>query len=154
MNLTLADVSPLLARPLKPTETARANGWIAAIDALLNARYKGAITPELEPFFWVKVADAVQRRLDKPKQMVESESAGPFSARWSSASTLGSWFGKPDLEEMDAVTGMGGARTYRTPAPDHIRFNNRMGQLDVDAAASELEAIANTTIRGSYVPPS
>lgn len=150
MELTLDRVSPLLARPLKPTETPRVTGWLAALQVSLTARYRVRLTPDLEPFFLVKVADAVQRRLDKPKQMVESESAGPFSARWSSASTLGAWFSRDDLNEMDEVTGSAGARTYRTPAPDAIRFNNLVDRFP---ESENLEVIANTTIRGSYVPP-
>lgn len=150
MDLAMMWVSPLLARPLKPAETPRVEGWLAALNVSLNARYGQRLTSDLEPFFLVKVADAIQRRLDKPKQMVESESAGPFSARWSSASTLGSWFSKDDLAEMDEVAGSAGARSYRTPAPDAIRFNNRM-ELRPDLI--DLDIIANTTIRGSYVPP-
>lgn len=149
MDLQMDQVSPLLARSLKPAETPRVTGWLAALNVALKARYGQRITGDLEPFFLVKVADAIQRRLDKPKQMVESESAGPFSARWASKSTLGSWFSREDLAEMDEVTGSAGARSYRTPAPDAIRFNNRM---ELRPEVEELDIIANTTIRGSYVP--
>lgn len=148
MELSLQDVSPLLARTLKPTEVPRVTGWIAALRVLLSARYRDQIPAGSEPFFHVQVADAIQRRLDKPRQMVESESAGPFSVRWGS---LKSWFSREDLEEMDSVAGFGGARTYRTPAPDAIRFNNRMQTKPVPD--DELDVIANTTLRGSYVPP-
>lgn len=149
MELKVERVSPLLARPLKPTETARVAGWLAALAVSLDSRYRGRITTQLEPFFLVKVADAVQRRLDKPKQMVDSETAGPFAARWNAASTLGSWFTRADLDEMDAITGTAGTRTYRTPAPDSIRFNNRIESLP---DASELEDIANVVVRGAHVP--
>ena len=149
MELKLEQVSPLLARPLKPTESARVSGWLAALTVSLNSRYRERITTQLEPFFLVKVADAVQRRLDKPKQMVDSETAGPFAARWNSASTLGSWFTKDDLNEMDSIAGTAGTRTYRTPAPDSIRFNNA---IESEPEASELEVIANVVVRGAHVP--
>lgn len=148
MELELQDVSPLLARTLKPTEVPRVTGWVAALRVLLSARYRDQIPAGSEPFFHVQVADAIQRRLDKPRQMVESESAGPFSVRWGN---LRAWFGPEDLAEMDSVAGFGGARTYRTPAPDSQRFNNRMQTKPVPD--DELDVIANTTLRGSYVPP-
>lgn len=56
--------------------------------------------------------------------MIDSEGAGPFSARWNPASSLGAWFLQGELDEMDSVTGGGGTRTYRTAAPDSVRFGN------------------------------
>ncbi|MDQ0735328.1 hypothetical protein [Arthrobacter agilis] len=117
---------------------------------LLERRYGASLTADLEPLFLVTVADAVQRRLDKLKQMIDSEGAGPFSARWNSASSLGAWFLPAELETLDSITGNTGTRTYRTPAPDHIRFNNR---VDTYEPETELEDIANEAIGEDHVSP-
>lgn len=157
LTLTLAKVQPLLAKPPSAAQAPRVEGWLAGLSVLLNNRYRAAFSapskeaPELdlEPLFLIYVADAVQRRLDKLRQMLDSEGAGPFSARWNPASSLGAWFLPAELEEMDAVTGGGGTRTYRTPAPDHIRFNNRARTYE---PGSELESIAGEALGGPDVP--
>lgn len=125
MDLTLAKVQPLLQKPVPAGQAPRVEGWLKGIAVLLDKRYGDALTLAIEPLFLVYVADAMQRRLDKLKQMVDSEGAGPFNVRWNPASSLGGWFLQSELDEMDDVTGLGGTRTYRTPAPDHIRFNNQ-----------------------------
>lgn len=117
-------MKPLLAKPPSAAQTQRVEGWIAGLRVLLNNRYGDTLTTEVEPLFLVYVADALQRRLDKMRQMLDSEGAGPFSARWSAASSLGAWFLQAELDEMDAVTGGGGTRTYRTAAPDALRYGN------------------------------
>lgn len=155
LTLTLAKVQPLLAKPPSGAQTPRVEGWLAGISVLLNTRYPSAFptTPEeasvnLEPLFLVYVADAVQRRLDKARQMLDSEGAGPFSARWSAASSLGAWFLPAELEEMDSITGGGGTRTYRTAAPDYIRFNNRLTTYEPE---TELEYVAGEALGGPDV---
>lgn len=151
LTLTLAKVQPLLVKPPSGSQAPRVEGWLAGISVLLNKRYPSAF-PEpveglpaqsLEPLFLVYVADAVQRRLDKVRQMIDSEAAGPYATRWNAASSLGGWFLPAELEEMDEVTGGGGTRTYRTPAPDYVRFNNRM---DTYEPGSELEYIAGESL--------
>lgn len=124
MDLTMAKVTPLLAKPPSAAQTPRVEGWLAGLKVLLDNRYGDKLTSALEPLFLVFVADALQRRLDKLKQMIDSEGAGPFSARWNPASSLGAWFLQGELDEMDSVTGGGGTRTYRTAAPDGVRFGN------------------------------
>ena len=132
MDVSLTKVQPLLARPLSEAQTPRVEGWLAALKVLLERRYKDALTLEVEPLFLVFVADAVQRRLDKVRQQVSSEGAGSLNVSWAPASSLGGWFLPSELAEMDGVTVGSGTRTYRTPAPDHIRFNNRLRWVDRD----------------------
>ena len=117
-------MTPLLAKPPSAAQTPRVEGWLAGLKVLLNNKYGEQLTAEVEPLFLVYVADAVQRRLDKLRQMLDSEGAGPFSARWNPASSLGAWFLPDELEAMDEVTGGGGTRTYRAAAPDGIRYGN------------------------------
>lgn len=122
--MTLAQVEPLLARPLNDAEKPRVTSWINAIEAFLVARYGEAKSFELLDYLTVFVADAIQRRLDKKNQMAEQESAGPFSVRWSPASSKGGWFLPAELAEMDDVAGLGSVRTYRTPAPPAVISGN------------------------------
>lgn len=80
--------------------------------------------------------------------MVESEGAGPFNARWNAASSLGGWFLPSEIDDMDTVTGGGGTRTYRTPAPDHIRFNNLVDAPLDEAEDEALSAVAQEAAGG------
>lgn len=156
LTLTLEKVQPLLLSPPSAAQAPRVSGWLAGISVLLNARYRSAFpdspapgtTQDLEPLFLVYVADAVQRRLDKARQMVESEGAGPFNARWNAASSLGGWFLPSEIDDMDTVTGGGGTRTYRTPAPDHIRFNNLVDAPLDEAEDEALSAVAQEAAGG------
>jgi hypothetical protein len=124
LELNLAKVQPLLAKPPTAAQAPRVNGWLAGLGVLLNSKYGDTLTVANEPLFLMFVADALQRRLDKVKQMVDSEGAGPFSVRWNAASSLGECFLPAELDGMDEVTGFGGTRSYRTAAPDAIRFGN------------------------------
>lgn len=154
LNLTLEKVQPLLAKPPSAGQVPRVEGWVRALSVLLNSRYRQVFEPDsflagdLEPLFLVYVADAIQRRLDKARQMLDSEGAGPFSARWNPASSLGAWFLPAELAEMDATAGLGGTRSYRTPAPDAIRFNNRIHSFEPD---SVLDEVAQDAIGGPHV---
>lgn len=142
-------MNPLLPKPVPAGQQPRVEAWLKGIAVHLNNRYGDALTLAREPLFLVYVADAVQRRLDKAKQMVDSEGAGPFNVRWNAASALGGWFLQPEVDEMDEVTGMGGTRTYRTPAPDHIRLNNRVHSYVSD----DLDELANDAIGRDHVSP-
>lgn len=124
MDLTLEKVTPLLVKPPSAAQTPRVEGWLAGLKVLLNNKYGEQLTPDVEPLFLVYIADAVQRRLDKLRQMLDSEGAGPFSARWNPASSLGAWFLPDELESMDEVTGGGGTCTYRAAVPDGVRYGN------------------------------
>ena len=146
MDVSLEKVQPLLASPPTAAQKPRIEGWLAALKILLERRYCTSLTPEVEPLFLVTVADAVQRRLDKKQQMVDSENAGPFAVRWNAASSLGSWFLPGEMAGLDDLAGLGGARTYRTPAPDAIRFGNRLASIEWD---DDLEEIANEAIQGA-----
>lgn len=124
MRATLQQVEPLLAGPLSEAKRPRVLGWLDAINAQLTRKYGDNVTPDIEPVFHVHIADAIQRRLDKPKQLVDSENAGIFGARWNPASSLGGWFLPEELETMEELTGGGGTRSYRTAAPNGIRYGN------------------------------
>lgn len=122
--MTLEQVEPLLARPLSDAEKPRVSGWILGIESYLVSRYGAEVFAESVGFFLVFVADAIQRRLDKKNQLAEQESAGPFSVRWSSASSKGGWFLPGELADMDDTLGLGSVRTYRTPAPSGVIVGN------------------------------
>jgi hypothetical protein len=131
MQVSLEDVRPYLGRSLSETETTRAESMVAAMAALLSARYGTRVGDyqmrtgsDLMPLIDSYVAAAVERKLGKRNQLADSENAGPFSVRWNAASSRGGWFLSEELAELDGLLGMGGTRTYRTPAPDAQRFAN------------------------------
>jgi len=130
-TLTLAMIEPLLAQPLSEGQKPRAEAWLAAIDTVLSVRY-GVKLAEMTSYFSVFAADAVQRRLDKKNQLADSEGAGPFTVRWNAASTRGGWFLAGELAEMDDAAGLGGVRTYRTPAPDGVIHGNLVDSAGID----------------------
>ena len=117
-------IEPLLARPLNDAEKLRVSGWLLGIESYLVSRYGPEAFALSIDFFLVFVADAIQRRLDKKNQLAEQESAGPFSVRWSSASSKGGWFLPGELADMDDTLGLGSVRTYRTPAPSGVIVGN------------------------------
>lgn len=133
-SLPLSDVEPLLARPLTATERPRAEAFVAAMLALLSGRYGDALASRWEsvqPLVVAYVAAAIDRRFAKVNTLAESETNGPFSVRWSSASTTGAWFLDAELADLDRLFGRGGSRTYRTPAPDAIRSLNPLSVEDL-----------------------
>lgn len=136
--LKLEQIEPLLARPLSEAEKPRISGWLVAIEAFLITRYSIARVAELAEYFVVFAADAVQRRLDKKNQLADSESVGPFSVRWNSASAQGGWFLPGELADMDGTLGVGGIRTYRTQAPAEVVTGNLSRRNPVGAADDSL----------------
>lgn len=137
MQVSLEDVRPYLGRSLTAAETTRAEAMVAAMAALLTARYGGRVAAyqertqqDLMPLVHSYIAASVERKLAKKNQLADSENAGPFSVRWNTASSRGGWFLPEELAELDGLLGMGGTRTYRTPAPDAQRFINRL-EVDV-----------------------
>lgn len=131
MLVTIDKVAPFLP-PLTPDQKTRVEAWLDVIEAMFDHRYGDRITPQLEPVFYSFIADAVKRRLDKTNQMASRENAGPFGVTWSDASSKGGWFLPGELADMDGYFGLGGTRSYRTPAPDGIRFGNRVDAVEVD----------------------
>lgn len=133
-SLPLSDVEPLLARPLTATERPRAEAFVAAMMALLAGRYGDALASRWEgvrPLVVAYVAAAIDRRFAKVNTLAESETSGPFSVRWSSASTTGAWFLDAELGDLDRLFGKGGSRTYRTPAPDEQRMLNMLRRHEI-----------------------
>lgn len=135
-ELSLEDVEPLLNRSLTDAERPRAEAFIAAMFALLTGRY-GAVLGErwatVKPLVVAYVAAAIDRRFAKVNTLAESETSGPFSVRWSSASTTGAWFLDAELADLDRMFGKGGSRTYRTPAPDEQRMLNMLRRHEIPA---------------------
>lgn len=104
---------------------ARVDAWLKAINASIVIRYRTALLDDDRRSLFVGyAADAIQRRLDKSKRMVDSENAGPFGVKWNPRSALGGWFLPEEITDMDRIAGVGGVRTLRAPAPDGVRFNN------------------------------
>lgn len=131
MQVSLENVRPYLGRSLSPAEATRAESMVAAMSALLTARYGDRVAAyqertggDLFPLIDSYVAAAVERRLAKKNQMAGRESAGPFRVEWDPASSRGGWFLPEELAELDGLLGRGGTRTYRTPAPDAQQFGN------------------------------
>lgn len=137
MQVSLEDVQPYLGKSLSPAETTRAEAMVAAMAALLTARYGNRVGAyqtrtgsDLMPLIDSYIAASIERRLAKKNQLADSENAGPFSVKWNSASSRGGWFLPDELAELDGLLGMGGTRTYRTPAPDNQRFVST-GEVEV-----------------------
>ena len=132
--LTTADIETLMGRPLSAAEKPRVEAFLAAIMALLAGRYGGSLAARWEavkPLVAAYAAAAVERRLAKVNQAAESETSGPFSVRWSSASSSGAWFLPAELADLDGLFGRGGSRTYRTPAPDEQRTLNMLRRHEI-----------------------
>lgn len=133
-ELSTEDVAPLLNRPLTDVERLRAEAFIAAMLALLAGRYGDALASRWEavkPLVVAYVAASIDRRFAKVNTLAESETSGPFSVRWSSASTTGAWFLDAELADLDRLFGKGGSRTYRTPAPDEQRMLNMLRRHEI-----------------------
>lgn len=123
MQLTKQKLQPFLRpNPLKTAQATLVDAWAPVLAALLNARYGAAITEELEPVFVSAAATAIQRRLDKPNQMISTQSVNGAAVGYSAS--LKAWFYPGELAELNGLVGKGGVRTYRTPAPDGVRGLN------------------------------
>lgn len=134
---------PKLA-PFLPTlttaQTARVTAWLPVLALRLNARYGDRITtepsgtdpvvPANEPAFISAAADSIMTRLARPG-LVDSQAVGPANVRYNSRAALLKWFLPEQLDELDAIVGSGNVRSVRTPAPDGVRFGNRMRRADM-----------------------
>lgn len=144
-TLTLDDIEDLLASP-PAGEAARrqAEARILAMVTLLAGRYRATWAARFEqakPLLVAYVAAALDRRAAKSNPMAESETAGPFTVRWASETSNGTWFLAAELADLDLIFGRGGTRTVRTPAPDEIRALNRlrMSEIPEETAVSGIE---------------
>lgn len=127
MDLTRAKLDPFLPT-LRPDQSTKVDTWITVLGPLLNARYGDAITAELEPVFVSAAADAIIRRLERPRGGAIEERVGPASIKRDPRFLLSAWFLPEELEQLDDVIGAGSIRSHRTPAPDAQRFGNRYRQ--------------------------
>lgn len=113
---------------LKPSQQERVEAWLPALQVVLNSRYGDRITQGddgNEPLFFNIVGDAIERRLSRPG-MVLQQNIGPAGVRYDPRGNLSRWFLAEELEQLDEITGFGGIRSKRTPAPDGQRFGNRV----------------------------
>lgn len=130
-DLTFDEVRDFVTAPFSVADERQINARLRAMSALLQARY-GTIRKAHAPVVLSIMGAAISRRLAKRNQMARSEGAGPFRVDWDAASTRATFFLPEELAELDDLMGLGGARTYRTPAPDGVRYASRMVPLDVD----------------------
>jgi hypothetical protein len=124
LDLTVEKLQPFLTpNPLPTKKATLVTAWAPVLAALLNARFGDRITTGEggnEAVFVSAAADAIQRRLDKPNRQVASQSVNGASVSYHA--TLLAWFAESELSQLDALVGASGVRTYRTPAPDEVRF--------------------------------
>lgn len=121
-------------QPFLPTltaaQTTKVTAWLPVLALRLNARYGDRITtepvgtvPANEPVFISAAADSIMTRLSRPG-LVESQTIGPANVRYNSRAALLKWFLPEQLDELDAMVGLGNVRSVRMAAPDAIRFGN------------------------------
>lgn len=138
LTLTMQKLQPFLPA-LTAAQTTRVTAWLPVLELRLNARYGDRITevpsdtdpvgPPNEPAFISAAADSIMTRLARPG-LVDSQAAGPANVRYNARAALLKWFLPEQLDELDAIVGLGNVRSVRTPAPDGIRFGNRMRYID------------------------
>lgn len=127
--------------PLTAAQTAKVAAWIPVLALHLNGRYGDRITtdpsgtdpviPPNEPAFVSAAADAIMTRLARPAAQIDSQTIGPANVRYNNRAALLRWFLPEQLSELDVLAGIGSIRSVRTPAPDAVRFGNRMRRADV-----------------------
>lgn len=127
MDLTVEKLVPFLPT-LSTEQTAKVTTWVTVLGPLLNARYGEAITADLEPVFVSAAADAVVRRFGRPKSGAVEERIGPAFVKRDPRFLLSQWFLPDELKQLDDLVGTGSIRSHRTPAPDAVRFGNRLKQ--------------------------
>lgn len=123
MELSWEKVSPFLS-PQATLQKARVEAYLPVLQVRLNTRYGDRITENLEPVFSEIVAEAIMRRLERGSRGIRRQSVGGASVEYDPRMPLTSWFTAEELSELDSLTGMGGARTVRMPAPYGQRFGN------------------------------
>ncbi|WP_303708420.1 MULTISPECIES: hypothetical protein [Microbacterium] len=132
LTLTMQKLQPFLPT-LTAAQKTRAEAWLPVLALRLNARYGDRITteptgtdpvvPANEPAFISAAADSIMTRLARPG-LVESQAVGPANVRYNARAALLKWFLPEQLDELDAMVGLGNVRSVRMAAPDGIRFGN------------------------------
>jgi hypothetical protein len=126
MQITIAQITPFLAKQTTGSDTVRVGAWLGAISAALTARY-GEVATALLPLVHSYTADAVSRRLQPRDRLVAQQSVGPASIRYTEAAGLGGYFLPEELADLDRTIGVAGTRSYRTAAPAGVRYGNWSG---------------------------
>lgn len=129
----MAKLTPFLPT-LSTAQTTKVTAWLPVLALRLNARYGDRITspPALnpnEPAFVAAAADAVMTRLTRPGGQIDSQTIGPANVRYNNRAGLLKWFLPEQLDELDAMVGLGNVRSVRMAAPDGIRFGNMVRPL-------------------------
>lgn len=114
--------------PLTAAQQTRVSAWLPVLALRLNARYGDRITspPTANPneaAFVSAAADSIATRLARPG-LVEAQTIGPANVRYNTRASLLKWFLPEQLDELDAMVGLGNVRSVRMAAPDGIRFGN------------------------------
>lgn len=126
----MAKLAPFLPT-LTLAQTAKVNAWVPVLELRLDARYGDRITTDNEAAFVSAAADSIMTRLARPNGPIDSQTIGPANVRYNARAALLKWFYPEQLDDLDAIVGIGNVRSVRTPAPDGIRFGNRMRRSDV-----------------------
>lgn len=137
LTLTWAAVLPFLS-PRATAERTKTEPWLGPLQVLLNGRYGERITQAPadgnESLFVSFAGDAINRRIMRPADFdfVAQQGIGPANVRYRERVDLSKWFTKDELDQMDAVTGVGSINSHRTPAPDAQRYANLLRSDDND----------------------
>ncbi|WP_404474835.1 hypothetical protein [Microbacterium aerolatum] len=146
LTLTMQKLQPFLPT-LTAAQTTKVTAWLPVLALRLNARYGDRITtvpsgtdpvvPANEAAFISAAADSIMTRLTRPG-LVEAQTIGPANVRYNARAALLKWFLPEQLDELDAIVGLGNVRSVRMAAPDGIRFGNRLRPLLDDLAEEAL----------------
>lgn len=79
-------------------------------------------------------------RLSRPG-LIEAQTIGPANVRYNSRAALLKWFLPEQLDELDAMVGLGNVRSVRMAAPDAIRFGNMVGPVLDELSEGDDDAV-------------
>jgi hypothetical protein len=135
MNITVDNITPFLDVAPTIPQMPKMTAWLTAISAQLTATFGGTLPDAIAPAVYNLVADAIARRLTRGQfdPRIKTQSTGPSSVGYNTDVTaLSGWFYPDEANLMSSFfSGGSGVRSYRTPAPDGIRYGNSLSR-DLD----------------------